>query len=102
MRHFAKLNHNFCHFIAHALACAQKKRHPSPTPIVDLRLQSHKGFGVTAIGCVDLIGISGHSHAIDAACLVLPPHHLLGHIAESQRLQGLQYLDFLIAHRIGL
>ena len=102
MRHFAKLNHNFCHFVAHTFACAQKKRHPSPTPILDLRLQSDKGFGVTASGCVGLIGISGHSHAIDAACLVLPPHHLLGHIAWSQRLQRLQYLDFLIAHRIGL
>src|ERR1043166_2943779 len=81
---------------------AEEERHPFPAPVVDHDLERGVGRGRRIRPDALRLAVPGHPGAVQRPGAVLAAHGVGGEIARGNRADGVQDLDLLVPHGVGL
>ena len=97
------LNDDFSDFVGHAFASPEIKRHPRPSPVIDIGFDRNKSFSVTALGLTPLfLGVTRHGLTVDDALTVLSTNYMILDARGFNRPQCFDNLDLLVADTLCL
>src|SRR5690554_101303 len=99
---FFELHHDFTVATRQAFTCAQIERHTSPSPVADMRFDSHKGFGIRFTVCAFLFQIAGYLGPVYSASMILTAYCAALHFIGPNRLQAAQNFQFLVVYGASL
>ena len=101
-RDLLELDRNFRVAGRHALAGADIKRNVGPTPVIDVQFESGESFRLGVGSDARLFAIRQHAHTFNLTFAVLSTDAAVQDALSGQRLDGVQDLCLLVAHRIGM
>jgi len=101
VRRFLEVDDNLRQLLRHALAGAQVERHTRPAPVADIGAQRDKGLGVALGVGVFFLQVTRHRLAFAVTGDVLAAHHLGSQAFGTDRGQGLEHFDLLVANAVS-